>query len=378
VSLYNRYKYNFTTKVCKLKPPFIILSTHTGDWDPFFVHMSFRCPLYFVSTDSIYSVPVAGAIIKELVSPIAITKGALDINAIREIISVKNQKAAVCLFPTGSRSFNGSLDKNKPATAKLIRQLKIPLVLYNLEGGYFTTPRWARRARRGKMTGEVAKILSVAEIENLTNEQLLEIIDQNLCYNSYDRQRQKMIRFRGKNSAESLEVVLYTCPECKAVGANKSKGKAMTCLKCGHKTQIDDYGFLHGGKFDNVYDWDEWQKQYLRSLTAADFSDGAPVLQDDGWFLKQKKNGERLYKLSDRSNVTLSLFKDRLTIRGQNTDITVLLADVDAVALQGMRVVQLITSKTVYRLKARKTVSNLLYLRYIEFFKGGGKNEFSI
>jgi hypothetical protein len=50
------------------------------------------------------------------------------------------------------------------ATGKLVKQLKCPVLRYRFEGGYLTSPRWARSHRKGPMTGRVLPELRPQEL----------------------------------------------------------------------------------------------------------------------------------------------------------------------------------------------------------------------
>ena len=61
-----------------------------------------------------------------------------------------------------------------------------------------------------------------------------------------------------------MNTYVYVCPHCKQIGTLHSKGNFLTC-DCGYKVEFGQDGFFHECEkalvFDNVLDWDKWQKE---------------------------------------------------------------------------------------------------------------------
>ena len=147
-------KFNYKYEKSDLKGPFILLANHTTDYDAFFIAKSFKEHLYFVMSDHISSIPVAGKLIQHLVQPIPITKSTHDASTVKHIFEVIKSGGSVALFPEGNKSFAGEMSYMKPTIAKLIKKLKVPLVIYNIYGGYFASPRWSKVKRLGEVQGK--------------------------------------------------------------------------------------------------------------------------------------------------------------------------------------------------------------------------------
>jgi len=79
-------------------------------------------------------------------------------------------------------------------------------------------------------------------------------------------QRKAMVKHPGKKLAEGLENAIYVCPECEAVNSLTTKGNTFECTHCHTEGYMDEYGFLHGFKFDNLLDWDEFQRGFKVKL----------------------------------------------------------------------------------------------------------------
>ena len=141
------------------RQPYLILANHTGPFDGFMLAMSFCRPIYFVASDHIFRLGLASRLIRYLIAPIPIVKSVIDTRSIRDILTIIHEGGTVGLFPSGNRSFTGPEMPIPPSTGKLARHLEIPVLLYRIEGGYLTTPRWSRSRRLGRMTGSVVRVM---------------------------------------------------------------------------------------------------------------------------------------------------------------------------------------------------------------------------
>ncbi|MDD2579703.1 MAG: lysophospholipid acyltransferase family protein [Eubacteriales bacterium] len=254
-----------------------ILANHNCNLDPFMIAASFNEPIYFVASDHLFRKGWISAIIRFLVAPIPIVKSQIDLRTLRTIRETLAADRVVCLFPEGNRSFSGRTGHISPATGKLVRQLKCPLVLYRIHGGYLSTPRWASKRRKGRMHGEIARILTAEELAGMRPQDIQTIIEETLYVDAYEHQRQleQPVAFRGPALAEHLERTLFVCPSCHGIDTLHSHDDQFAC-RCGFSVAIDVYGFFHPLRskadelavsdrtFDTVADWDAWQINWLR------------------------------------------------------------------------------------------------------------------
>ena len=113
----------------------------------------------------------------------------------------------------------------------------------------------------------ITKVLDKEQVKKLSSEEILEAIKQAMTYDEYERQRKDRIEYRGKALAESIEKVIYKCPNCMAVDSFTSKGNEFWCTECSKKYSIDKYGFIHGSdKFDDLHKWNVWQESFIDEI----------------------------------------------------------------------------------------------------------------
>ena len=62
---------------------------------------------------------------------------------IRKTKRIVQQGGSIGIFPEGNTSYSGQTVQILPATVKLIKMLKIPVIIMNIKGMYLSYPRWA-------------------------------------------------------------------------------------------------------------------------------------------------------------------------------------------------------------------------------------------
>lgn len=284
------YKYSYELAP-KLEPPYLVFSNHNGDLDPALVALSFPQQMYFVASEHVYRAGFASKILRFVFEPIAKRKGTADAVTVMKSIRALREGKNVCIFPEGQKSFNGITGEINIATGKLVKASKASLVTYKLEGGYFTTPRWGKGIRKGKMHGSIVNIYNKEDLEKLSPEEITDLVKKDLYEDAYQKQSQNPIAYKGKNLAEGIEHALCLCPECKQIDTLFSKKNSVFCKNCDFTTSIDIYGYFDENcKFKTVLQWDEFQQEELKKLIQKKSSEKSEfIFSDDEVTLKTVK-----------------------------------------------------------------------------------------
>lgn len=284
------YKYSYELAP-KLEPPYLVFSNHNGDLDPALVGLSFPQQMYFVASEHVYRAGFASKILRFVFEPIAKRKGTADAVTVMKSIRALREGKNVCIFPEGQKSFNGITGEINIATGKLVKASKASLVTYKLEGGYFTTPRWGKGIRKGKMHGSIVNIYNKEDLEKLSPEEITDLVKKDLYEDAYQKQSQNPIAYKGKNLAEGIEHALCLCPECKQIDTLFSKKNSVFCKNCNFSTSIDIYGYFgENCKFKTVLQWDEFQQEELKKLIQEKSSEKSEfIFSDDEVTLKTVK-----------------------------------------------------------------------------------------
>lgn len=294
-------------KAPNIKGPCLIMSNHTMDMDPVILTRSFPRHIYFLASEHILSWGWKSRVIEWVASPISKVKGAADIGAVKEVIRRIKKGHSVCIFPEGNRSFTGITKPIMPATGKLVKACGTTLVTYRFEGGYFTSPRWASKGRRGKMKGYIVGVYPYGDIKNLSDIEINHLIERDIYEDAYLRQQENPIPFKGRNLGEWLELSLYICPICEKIGCLKSEKNRFYCGNCDMSSTIDEYGCFQKDflPFHTVVEWDCWQKEEMRKIASK--INGAIAFSDEN---------ESLFLVDSCSHKREKLTSGRLSIHG--------------------------------------------------------------
>lgn len=360
-------KFNLKTEKSKLKPPYIVLANHTTDYDAFFVASSFKTHTYFVMSDHVSSLK-AGKLIKHLVSPIPITKSTVDAETVKNIFSILKQKGAVGIFPEGNKSFSGEPSKIKESTAKLVKKAHVPLVLYNIVGGYLSSPRWSKNKRKGEIRGFIREILTVDEIQAMTDTELYKKIVDGLNVNAYAEQEKEKVEFIGENKAENIEALLYYCPKCGAFNTIYGEGDNIKCSKCNLNATYNNYGYIENAPYERLDEWDKFQKEKLLNWDLNTFGPSDVITKDDGWEIQIK---ESKYYSVPLGTFTTELTKENLYFKNETDTICIPIPSITGTAIEGTCSIQLsLKDGTVYRLKKELNTNGLKYVNLIHKING--------
>lgn len=354
--LFARVRFRYHPHPQPLKEPFLAVSNHCNDLDPVLLALSVRKQCYFIASEHIFRKGLGGKLLMALQAPIVRQKGTTAgdtaLTAIRRLRKGYN----VAVFAEGNRSYNGQTGAIVASTAKLAKASGACLVTHRFRGGYLTAPRWADHARCGRLDGEIVGIYPPEMLKTMTAAEVADILRRDIYENAFDTQRERMIAYRGKKTAEHIERALYLCPICGKGGGLHSRGDELSC-SCGMRTRLNVYGFFEGGElpFDNMLDWDKWQAGQMLALmqNAGDEC----IASDDGIVLDEVTDEGTLRR---RGCGTLCLYRDRFELCGEVFPF----AAVSGIALSGPQGLELacgeqhwfITSPNVCNLRKYATL----------------------
>lgn len=147
----------------------LVLCNHQSFWDPMFSQSWVRRPFLFVARETLFR-GFFGWLIHSLGS-IPIRQGQADIRSIRTVIEVLKKGWAVCLYPEGSRTFDGRIAVIKPGFGLISRRARAPIVPMVIDGAFEC---WPRTRKRPRLTGRVGilygKPISPEHIEEMGDE----------------------------------------------------------------------------------------------------------------------------------------------------------------------------------------------------------------
>lgn len=189
----------------------IILANHTTLFDPIWLYVLLRRPVYFAATEDLFRQRALGRLIRWF-GAFPKRKAASDITALRSIFSIAQRGGLIGVFPEGVRSWDGTVQPITHGISKLIRKLQAPVYACRLAGAYFVFPRWARRWRRFPVKAVFSRLYRPEEIPE-DDERIARDVAQAIR-GPDSSQPVDVSRFPYKGLAVDVTHVLYRCPSC--------------------------------------------------------------------------------------------------------------------------------------------------------------------
>lgn len=311
----------------KRKEPYIILGNHTFLFDVLHIQKRFKIAPYAVASQTLFAKQPTKFLFNNLLHMIPKSKGASDINSVKMIFKHARRGYPIMIFPEGDTTFFGETNYIEESTYKLIKKLKIDVVICTFRGGYLTRPRWATARRRKRQVHlDYQIVIKKEELKSLSVQEIGEKVKQAMYNNDYEYQRTHMIARPSKKLAEGFDNVAYICPECESANTIVSQKNEIRCTHCNTVGKMNQYGFIEGFKYDNLVDWNNFQKPLSYKLADTEFESEAILYHVDynAENKSREKIGQVVIKYSDRKFILSGAKEDVIPLGDIKTPIVTL------------------------------------------------------
>lgn len=221
--------------------PYIVISNHASRLDYIFMGLPLLPKKYnFVVGYNEYFRSHLAPVFK-LLRPIPKKNFTADIYTIKEISRIISKKGRIIIFPEGMSSISGANQPIAVGTGKFIKHFKIPVYYSIIKGGYLTSPKYCLEDRLGTVEVEYDQLFTTEEINNLSAEEIEDIINKALYHDDYEWNLTKQYRYKHNGDiAKNLHHLLYMCPKCHKEFTMRGEKNKIYCTKCGNAATIDD------------------------------------------------------------------------------------------------------------------------------------------
>lgn len=365
VRVYLFLKFGYRCDIAKnLMGNYIVLSNHVTDFDPLFVGASFPRQMYFVASEHIARWKYAYKFLKYGFAPIIRNKGTTATATVMEMLRMVKKGSNVCMFAEGARSWDGVTAPILASTGKVVKSARCGLVTYRIQGGYFVSPNWSEGGtRKGSIYGKVVNVYTKEQLAKMTVEEINEIITRDLHEDAYERQLKASSCYKGKNLAVRMENLLFCCPKCGAMDTIHSQRNTVACRECGMSFQYTEYGMLEGIEQMTVKELFAWQKERVHK----DATEHAVYTASFG----------SLKKLSQHEEELIGEGAVRLDENGISCGkVTILLEDIQDMAMHGRRALVFSTKDTYYELVPAEGENTLKFHMLYQIYKEGALTQY--
>jgi len=123
--------------------PFILISNHVSNIDPFITHVF--CPrlLFTMTKSSAFRFKII-RFLGPKVGAFPTRRFRVDPQAVRVALRLLGEGKPVGVFPEGERSWDGNLRKFRIGTIKFLLKAGVPVIPCGINGTYEIAPRWGK------------------------------------------------------------------------------------------------------------------------------------------------------------------------------------------------------------------------------------------
>jgi 1-acyl-sn-glycerol-3-phosphate acyltransferase len=171
------------------KGAFVLICNHQSYLDPILCGITSHRRLGYLARDTLFTHWFFGRLISS-VGTIPVKQGEADLSAMRKVIAKLKNGEAICLFPEGTRSMDGRIERFKPGFGLLCRRGKAAIVPAIVDGAFECWPRHKKLFSRGPIWVCFGKAISSEQARDMGDETLADVLTDTL------RQMQTKIRIQ--------------------------------------------------------------------------------------------------------------------------------------------------------------------------------------
>lgn len=194
--------------------PIVVVANHQSFFDPPIMGAAFKRHLYYIARSSLFRNPVFSAMIESL-NALAISGNQSDTAAFKLCESHLKKGRIVLIYPEGSRTGDGSMQRFHRGVLILLRRSGAPVLPLAIEGSFHN---WRRSEKRPHWRGPIQ--VNIGEL--ISNEELKAMSPDDALGYMHRRIESLQLDLRGKMRLETEGRFPPPCPTpevCEDTGA---------------------------------------------------------------------------------------------------------------------------------------------------------------
>ena len=196
-----------------VETPYVVLFNHESPEDFYYAsQIAYPKNPSLLANEYYMNKPLLGSAMKKagVLSKKLFTR---DSGTVMGILRTLRKGYPVMIFPEGRLSPDGRTNPIAESGAGLYKLLKTTLVLVNIEGAYYSHPKWRKRRYPSDVRLTVKRVLTPAELKEMPEAELEKVISDALYSNAADHMD---TLYPQTDKAKGLEMLLYRCADCGA------------------------------------------------------------------------------------------------------------------------------------------------------------------
>jgi len=355
-----RFEITFTDFDKEREDPYVLVGNHASLHDALYtlINLKKKYP-YPVMNTFVITNSFMEAVLTKLVHTVHKRKGQSDFSVIKGMLSVfRRDKRGILLYPEGNSSFFGKESDYPFSTVKFLKKVQLDIVMCKINGAYLAAPRWGIPARRGYIELHFYTLIKGAELEKMSLEEIDQKLRSAMAFNDYDWNREKRVRYDNRHRAEGLQSYIYVCPQCNNHKCLYTEGDSVYCTHCGKIASFNEYGFIEGLPFDNLVEWDRYQKQYLSRIAKEKLTTCGQLYEVNVTTFRRKRHGR----------VDIELDKGILQMDGRKQSLSFNVSEIEGLVLTKKRDLSFDYQGKTYYVPFHDP---MLFFDVINYLKGG-------
>jgi len=159
--------------------PALLAMNHQSFLDPPLAGICCRREIFYLARKTLFDVPVLGLLLRRL-NVIGVDREGSDVSALKSVIRVIRDGGCTIVFPEGTRSRDGGLQRGRPGAGLIIAKTLAPVVPMRVFGAFKAFPRDAKFPRPHPVTIVIGEPLrfTAADVEGPAREAYQRLSDQ--------------------------------------------------------------------------------------------------------------------------------------------------------------------------------------------------------
>ncbi len=193
-----------------------------------------------------------------------------DVSLIHDMMyAVKRYNSSILMFPEASYSFDGTATPLPGSLGRCIKMMELPVVIIKTEGAFTRDPLYNNlQTRKVEVSATMEYLLSPNEIKNMKSGEINKLLEDRFSFDNFLWQKENGVKIDEPFRADSLNRVLYKCPNCLSEGETEGRGTKLVCHACGKVYEMLENGSMKAVRgeteFPHIPDWYKWERECVR------------------------------------------------------------------------------------------------------------------